>query len=734
MLFSKRNIFVLFSLLASCVLYAQDAIIRVLDASTDQPIEFVHLIFTDNVTGKKYLTTTDVNGYAENLVKNPSALVVTFVGYEAIHTRVEPGKSYTYKLLPGNQQLEEVVVTAQYAPVSESNSVYKIKVLNREQIDNRAAITLNQLINDQLTIRVSQDNILGSGLQIQGLGDNNLKILIDGVPVAGRLNGNIDLSQINLDNIERVEIIEGPMSVVYGSNALGGTINLISKKPKRNQFGAGAKGYYESVGVYNTDFWFNAGGKNTSAKVNVGRNFFDGYNPTSFERWQQWKLKEQYFGNATIQHDFKTWNISYTLDGLWERIKDKGDRRSEFSNYAFDSWYTTNRWMNTLAADVSSIPNHRLNAMASYTWYSRSKVKYNRDLVNLTQQPTSNPDDHDTTLINTLLLRSTLSSSYDGALNYQVGIDLNWENTSGGRIEGAPEIGDYAVFGSLQYRINESWVLQPALRYALNTQYASPLVPSFNVQYRASDNIQFRFSYANGFRAPSLKELYMEFVDANHNILGNPDLQPENSHHLHANMVWLKQFNEVNTLKVEPSLFYNYLNNMINLTQIQGTSYTYLNIDSYTTFGGKIQVTYNIHPDFNFMLGFAQLGFSNQQYQDLGGDQFLYSPEFTAAFNYWRASKKFKFNITYKYNGDVPGFRLGDAGEAIQTNIPAYNLMDATCSYAFFKNRLTLSGGVKNIFDVTNLDIQNSSGGVHSSGSFPVSWGRTFFAGIKFSI
>ena len=67
-------------------------------------------------------------------------------------------------------------------------------------------------------------------MSVQGLSGENVKILIDGVPVVGRLNGNVDLSQINLTNIERVEIVEGPLSVNYGTNALAGTINLITKK------------------------------------------------------------------------------------------------------------------------------------------------------------------------------------------------------------------------------------------------------------------------------------------------------------------------------------------------------------------------------------------------------------------------------------------------------------------------------------------------------------------------
>lgn len=729
--FSKLSIVVVFAITAFWA-DAQNAVIRVLSAENEAPIEFVHLIFTDSISGQKKLTTTDVNGNAPNIASETCKLLVTFVGYESITTTVQPGKSYTFRLKPGTQNLEEVVVTAQYAPVAAADAVYKIQVLNREQIDNRAAITLNQLLNDQLNIRITQDNILGSGLQIQGLGDNNLKILIDGVPVSGRLNGNIDLSQINLDNIERIEVIEGPMSVVYGSNALGGTINLITKKPEKNHFEAGAKGFYESVGVYNFNAWGNAGGKSISAKVDLGRNFFDGYNPEPYVRWQQWKQKEQRFGNFQLKRDFKKWSLTYTADALWELIKDKGDRRSAFTNYAFDSWYTTNRYMQTLAADVTAIPNHRLNVLTSYTWYSRSKITYNRDLVHLSQEITANPTDHDTTTINAWLMRGTLSSTRKKALNYQIGLDLNWENTRGARINGVPEIGDYAAFGSLQYKPTKKWLLQPALRYAYNTAYQSPVIPAFNAQYRAGKNWQVRFGYARGFRAPSLKELYLYFVDANHDIVGNVDLLPENSNHLNLNAIYIAQLSEVQKLKIEPGLFYNRLRNMINLTQIQGTAYTYLNIDQYTTFGAKIMATYSIHPDFNFALGYSHLGFSNQVFEETGGEKFLYTPEVTAAFNYWRASKKFRFNITYKYNGDVPGFRVGDDGTAVQTLVPAYQVFDITSAYSFWKNRITLSAGAKNLFNVTNLDVLNASGGVHSSGSFPVSWGRTWFVSTKF--
>ncbi len=721
----------MFLITASCALFAQEAVITVTDAQTNKPIEFVHLICKDKISKKQTVTTTDVFGKAPNLAVNPSTLIVSFVGYNVIHAEIEPGKSYHFKLEIGTQDLEEVVVTGQYAAVSESNSVYKVKVLSRTQIESRGAITLNQLLNDQLNVRITQDNVLGSGLAVQGLGDNNVKILIDGIPVAGRLNGSIDLSQINLDNIERVEIIEGPMSVTYGSNSLGGTINLITKKPKTNQQSAGAKFYYESVGVYNVDGWANVGSKNNTGKVNIGRNFFAGWSPTPVERDQQWNQKEQYFGNAAYTHNFKNWSLGFMTDGLWEQIKDKGDRRSEFSNYAFDNWYTTNRWLNALTADVKSIKNHNLNIISSYTYFNRTKIRYNRDLVNLTQEVTANPEDHDTTVINTLLTRAVLSSNFTGKLNYQLGADLNWENTTGGRIYGTPQIGDYALFGSLNWQATPALVIQPAMRWVYNTQFAAPVVPSLNFQYKFAPATQLRLALAKGFRAPSLKELYIDFVDINHNITGNPNLLPENSEHIQLYFAWNYKVSEAKQLRIEPSVFYNHLQNMIRLTQVQGTQYTYLNIDEYTTFGGKVEVGYNVHPNFDFKVGYAQLAYSNQFTAEDAQAEFLYTPEYSASFNYWRAQKKFRFNVIYKYNGAVPGFYAGDDGEAQQTEIPAYNMMDVTTSYTFFKNRFTLSAGAKNLFDIQNLNVQNSGGGVHTGGDFVVSWGRSYFVSLK---
>lgn len=176
-------------------------------------------------------------------------LTLKFIGYQSKITSVSEENNKVTMYLD-NLELKTFVVTGQYSESSVDNSVHKIRVIDAQRIEAQGAVNLQELMEQEMNIRVSQDNVLGSSMSMQGLSGENVKILIDGVPVVGRMNGNIDLTQINLNNIERVEIVEGPLSVNYGTNALAGTINLITKKYKQN-FGARAEAYYETIGQYN---------------------------------------------------------------------------------------------------------------------------------------------------------------------------------------------------------------------------------------------------------------------------------------------------------------------------------------------------------------------------------------------------------------------------------------------------------------------------------------------------
>jgi len=732
----KHLLSIIFLLTFCGAISAQNAIITVVNAQTQKPIEFAHIVYKDLVTSETQLNTTDISGRAANIAIRESFVTVSFVGYAPVTDTIHPNKNYKFSLEPGNYGLDEIVVTGQYGPISESNSVYKVKVINQDYITSRGAVSLPQVLNAQLNLRLQQDGVLGSSLNIQGLGGENVKILIDGVPVVGRLNGSVDLSQINMNNVERIEVIEGPLSVMYGSNALAGTINIITKTPEKNKTEGSITGLYESVGLYNFGASLSLGSAKNSFLLDGGRNFFQGWSENDTARSKDWNQKEQYFGQGKYKHQFKKLSLTYSFNGLWEQIKDRGNRLGEHSNNAFDNWYTTQRYINSLDFGFSAGVFTNAQILASYTFYQRLNTKYLRDLVNLTQEEIST----DTTYVHNIMSRGSFSTSRDENWNFQIGYDFNYESSTTARIA-EPQVnqGDYAVYGGLNWSPTLRLEIQPGLRYSYNTAFNTPLVPSLNIKYAISDNTRLRVSYAHGFRAPSIKELYLDFVDQNHMIFGNPNLIPENSKNINLSVAWRESFaNQKQSIKIEPSMYFNSITDKIQLAKT-GTSnreFTYQNVSNYTTWGGKLDVSYNIHPDFTFSAGYGHLAYTNVLYNENPSlPSYLYTPEFSGSFTYWRSSKKFNFNIIYKYTGKTPDYRIDDNNNLVQTILPGYSWLDITVTQLFWNNKIELTAGGKNLFNITSLTTGNSSGGAHNTGGNSlVSWGRTFFIKAKINL
>ena len=159
------------------------------------------------------------------------------------------------------KDMDQVVITAQFIPTDTRETVNTVKVLNRKTIEQKAAVNLQELLQTEANIRISQDAILGSVISVNALKGENLKILIDGVPIVGRLNGNIDAGQIPLNSIQKIEIIEGAQSLLYGSEASGGVINIITKKSQITSLETELSSQYEHNGF-----------RNLSARVGLSKN------------------------------------------------------------------------------------------------------------------------------------------------------------------------------------------------------------------------------------------------------------------------------------------------------------------------------------------------------------------------------------------------------------------------------------------------------------------------------
>ncbi|MDR6132202.1 TonB-dependent receptor plug domain-containing protein [Chryseobacterium sp. SORGH_AS_1175] len=150
----------------------------------------------------------------------------------------------------GQKKIEEVVITGQYMQQSINKSIYKVEVIDAQQIKNMAVTNVAEVLNQSLNIQITPDTNSGnSTANILGLGGQYVKILIDNIPVVGDtgLGSNIDLTKLSLTNIERIEIVKGSMGVEYGNGALAGVINIITKKSSSKKLSIRASLQEETV-------------------------------------------------------------------------------------------------------------------------------------------------------------------------------------------------------------------------------------------------------------------------------------------------------------------------------------------------------------------------------------------------------------------------------------------------------------------------------------------------------
>lgn len=659
---------------------------------------------------------------------NCATVSVSYIGYKNKTIPCTAADTIYIRLAKQENYMDEVVVTGSFKPTLQNESLFSIKVIDREKIDAKQGNTVRDILQWENNIRLSQDNILGSSVSLQGISGQNVKFLIDGVPVIGRLNGNIDVSQILLNDVERIELIQGPMSVQYGTDALGGVINIITKANSAPALKTNANTYYETVGTYNADIDIEKTFEDFGARLSFGRYFFGGYNSGESEsiRASQWKPREQYFTSWQLRNNFN--GISLRYDGRYfnELILNRGEPQQPYKDRAFDETYTTVRFNHTLMTDIELDTNSQLSFTSNISHYEREKKRFVKNLYTLENTQTPEASDHDTSVFKSWMIRAV----YNNKLNIgqvQFGLDINNDENIGKKImTGAQSISDYAAFGSFTTNIFDNITLQPGLRIAHNTRYAAPLIPSMNIKFDFGNDVSARFSYAKGFRTPSLRELGFYFVDINHNIQGNTALSAEKSDNFQGSLSSLHSFDKI-IIKPSISLFYNNINNMITLAQVSDVLYSYVNIGRFQSLGFNA-ASECITEHLRFSAAYGVTGRYNELSENYDIPKFYFSHDIQASIQYDNLLADITPIINFKYNGSVRNIRLSEENTMTTGIIDGYMMLDFIIKHKIFSPMLDISYGVKNLLNVQNINASTSGGTAHSSSMSqqPIAFGRLF--------
>ena len=633
-------------------------------------------------------------------------------------------------------ELDLATVTGEALGTTEQDAMRNIRTIRAAEFAQLGAHSLRDLMRSQLNFDVSQDPILGSAMKMNGLGGRSVNVLVDGVPLTGRMNDNIDLSQITLDNVERIEIIDGPMAVEYGTNSLAGTINIITRTDITAASAMEATVQYESVGVQSQSVGLSSNRNGRHHSVHLSRYYFDGWSPSDANwdgftdhladstRTQLWNPKLQHTLTWKTQYHVGNWLIKPRFNGMFERIDNKGEPRQPYGQTAFDDRYFTRRWMPTLEAKHYGADGNTWEAFVSYQRFWRSREAFATDLTNLETSPLEF-ESQDTTTMHSFQSRGSGDVWSLGMLKIRTGWDVNHQTLTSQRMSGATKtMSDAALFAQAFWESNR-FRGQFGLRKAYNTQFAAPFLPSILGRWKNGPQ-RLRISYAKGFRAPSLKELHFRFVDVNHSLYGNENLAPETSHFTQLAYDW-----EDEHVAFSSQIFANYVRNQIGLVdQLDGT-FRYQNFSQFQSQGlklnGQIQLNrWQLHAASSWISSQQQIGEYEEAFPRFSAFECATRVE-------WSSRKSIHFGTSLRWIGPTQRVVSADLESIQQQSTEAYSWIDAHVEWADPDARWRLTATAKNITNVTAI-VGSTNNAAHSPAANLMSWGRSFNLRVQYRI
>lgn len=683
------------------------------------------------------------------------------------------------------KKIEEVVITGQYTQQSINKSIYKVEVINAEQIKNMAVTTAAEVLNQSLNIQIVPDSGDGnSSVSIMGLNGAYTKILIDNIPVVNdRGSGNqTDLSKINVNNIERIEVVKGAMGVEYGNNAVTGVINIITKKNYNKKVNVNLSLQEETVGK---DYdWFKKGNGrhvqtlNLGYKINdnwtvtadINHNDFQGYKgkyngykyfteSNDGLRGYEWLPKDLLTMNAAVRYAKNNTTLFYKVNYLKEDINYRNQIVQDFplgggerTYIANDKDYFTNRWIHQFNIQTKL---GRINYMGdfSYQTQKRETQDYRYDIPNRTEISRAAKSTYYDSKV--LYSRGMFSNFLDSEkFNFQLGYELDRTSgfATGSTIAYNPQesnninraIFSYANFISAEWKVTDDLSLRPGYRLALSDRFDSQMNYSLTARYSTSEKSDLRAVFGSSNRFPTYEELYTYVVDANHDIRGNENLKPETGYSL--GLFWDYKLSNANAWKFDVSLSGMYLDVKDRIENVVVSNsplkYTYLNINKYNSllFGGGFTAK---RSNFSLNAGVSVMGISQELISSnvTSPDDYNFYAEANLAVNYILPKTNTLFALYYKYTGTSKQFTLEQNGNVsaepvyILGEVGSFNMLNVTISQPLFNNHFEIAAGVKNIFNVGTIRNTVIQGDAHTAavGDQNLFYGRSYFARLNYN-
>lgn len=625
-------------------------------------------------------TLTDADGVWRLLLPaGPHELIIEHLGFatETVLVSASAVSPLRVRLTPRPVALSELVVTASRRLQQLADVPVATEVVSRDELERSGSPDLSAVLVERTGVGIEGGHPVGQGVMLQGLGSERVLVLLNGQPFIGRLSGSLDLSRIPTSMIERVEVVKGPQSTLYGSDAMGGVVNVITRAPEHGVWKGALNVTGGSYGRVDVTGNMIGGVGDVAYAIDGGRRTIElvpghtGQAGTFATRWD---------GNARAE-----WNASDVLSfNAGALVLDERQRWRTGPVYNF---VDNVQWGGRIGA-VYGTGAHRLVP----TLYATEFRHLNRRST-LPQPVAGTGDEQEIQR----LVEAELLYAYEGdVVAIDAGVELRRDGIHSGRVLGEDRaLHSAEPFAQLTWT-GDAWSIVPGVRLSWSEQWGAHMTPRVAAMLRPSERLALRASIGRGFRAPSFKELYMDFLNtgagAGYRVQGNPELRPESSTNLSGSVEW-----SGDRIYSRAQFFYNRFDDFIETRELapdgELTAFTYANIDDGETYGTELE----LGATWGGLRAEAGYGWLRARDRTTGQD-LLGRPEHSLRGSLGYAlAFGLRASASATYSGATPSSRLDD-GTVIERR--PLTRVDARIAQSLPWN-LELSVGVDNVFDTT---------------------------------
>ena len=743
---------------------------HVKDAQTGEHVPFVVI----KVKGTTIVTTTDNTGhfFLKNLPEGTFGIEARYLGYssQTINVTIKKNKSQevNFTLNPSDTDIDEVVVSANRNETKRSMAPNLVNVIGSKVFDITQSTCLAKGLNFQPGVRTEDDcqNCGFTQVRINGLDGHYSQILVNSRPVFSSLNGVYGLEHIPANMIDRVEVVRGGGSALFGASAIGGTINIITKEPLHNS-ASFAHNFMSQGGANSFD---NVTTGNVSLVTNDNKAGVYAYGQTRTRQGYDYdgdgytelpELNNQTFGLNSFLRLNPYSKLSLQYHGIHEfrRGGNKLNQAPHEANIAEQVEH--NIQGGGLTYDFYS-PNEKDRLSAYFSFQTTARKSYYGGIGEGTEENKETAEKaYGTTHNFTYVAGTQYVHSFDKLLfmpsDLTLGGEYNFDGLKDFIIGYDRHFKQNVCIGSFFFQNewkNKQWSFLVGGRLDKHNLVDHIIFsPRANLRFNPTENVNLRITYADGFRAPQAfdEDLHVGVVGGERLVTTlAKNLKEERSNSFSVSADLYHRFGNVQTnLLIEG--FYTDLNNVFALRQLsqpdaQGNTVQ----ERYNAYGAKV-LGLNIEGKATFTRWFSlQAGVTLQQSHyneaiawndEVPEQKFKKMMRTPNIYGYFTASftpiKRLTASVTGNYTGSMLVGHAAGSGvdEPVAVNTPNFMEVNMKLAYDFpiYKYiNLQVNGGIQNITNAYQKDFDkgwNRDSGYIYGPSLP----RSYFVGVKVS-